>query len=114
MSASSPRLPAGIESDYPFKPSGSMTGWTVVGQEERGNAQRVLVNYNPLVGTSHQAVEEGIPAEVILTTQEEAEILADKLMVMDEVYWPPFNPIVARIEDGRVVRLVPPPSSGAA
>lgn len=99
----------GIETDRSFTLSGSQTGWTVVGVDEETGAQRALVYYNPLVGTTLQSVEDGIPDEVILATQEEAEILADKLMVMDETYWPPINPIVARVENGKVARLVYPP-----
>lgn len=96
----------GIETDRTFKLSGSQTGWTVIGQSDGG--QQALLYYNPLAGTQSRPIEEGIPSEVILSTQEDAEILADKLMMMDEVYWPPFNPVVARIEDGKVARLVYP------
>ena len=98
----------GIKTDYAFKPSGFRTGWTVLGIEDSGG-QRALLHYNPFTGTKSIPVDDGIPNEVILTTQEEAEILADKLMVMDETYWPPFNPCVARVEDGKVAELVYPP-----
>jgi hypothetical protein len=37
------------------------------------------------------------------------EVNDPKLMVMDETYWPPINPCVAFVKDGKVVRLVPPP-----
>lgn len=96
----------GIETDRDFKLSGSQTGWTVIGQSDE--KQSALLFYSPLAGTQSQPIEEGIPSEVILAKQEDAEILADKLMVMDEFYWPPFNPVVAYVEDGKVDRLVYP------
>ena len=87
-------------------------GWTVIGEDEERN-MHVLVSYDSLGGaTSRPLLEGGIPSEWLMP-REKAEELHDRIAKMDAVFWPPFNPTVARVEDLEVHEYVYPPEPDA-
>src|SRR5688500_11986645 len=86
-------------------------GWTVIGDDE--GQKRVLVSYDSFNGAASDDLGERVPGEWIMD-RPKAEELHDRILEMDHVYWPGFNPTVARVEDGRVVEYVYPPDSSLA
>lgn len=82
-------------------------GWTVIGTETDGT-ELALVHYDSIAGASSRPLGEGIPGEWLMP-EEKAKELHDRIGMMDEVYWPGFNPTVVRVENGEIVERLAPP-----
>ena len=91
-------------------PLGSMVPASVVPYE---GELCVAISADPLTGT-----ESGILADTSLPTEAKlfgdlnaAIVFGSMLHAMDKRMWPPFNPVVGEVCNGRLVALVLPPEA---
>lgn len=86
-------------------------GWTVVGEDKPNGHPNVLVSYDSISGVSSRPLrEDGMPGEWLMP-REKAEELHDRICLMDEAFWPPFNPVVVEVEDLDIVEYHYPPEA---
>src|ERR1700682_5451260 len=78
-------------------------GWTVVGEDVH-HFKLALMSYDSVHGATSRPLVEGIPGEMLMP-RAKAEELHDRIAMMDEVYWPGFNPTVVQVRAGELVEL---------
>lgn len=81
-------------------------GYTVIGSDEDGLL--ALRSYDSLAGATSVPLADGIAGEWIMD-REKAEELHDRIAMMDRVFWPGFNPVLARVVNREVVETFQPP-----
>lgn len=86
-----------------------MSRYTVIGVNEDFEPRR-LIFYDPMVATQSVRMTDltDLSEEFVFDSLDEAAKLADRLIQMDRIYWPPFGPVVAEVEAGRVTTLLAP------
>lgn len=87
-------------------------GWTLLGTDPITGAQdRVLWDYDSFRGAQSimraDVDEKELPVPWVMT-RKRAEELARKIEIMDEVYWPGFGPVLAKVNNGKIVGPYPP------
>ena len=84
-----------------------MEKFAVLGIDQDTFDLAVVLECNPFGTQSLSLAGTELPSESpTFANYEDAATIADQAIRMDRRYWPPVNPVMATVEDGRVRKLL--------